>query len=685
MNLRTPLITFERIKFSLVIIIYAVGAERVDPRPFFGTSFSKWLLVLLFLEVTRQAVTWRLEVSHEAVLVHAGLKDRWRLFRSRFTTDARYRMRRAVTILVGLYTLGWIIDLMTTRCNGPLQCAWLFPRLAIENLPFALQMMFVMSMGLLQLGGMFYAMTKVGFIKIVLPGTVDVTFDDIYGQDRAVDKMKEQVRLLEDDEVVTRAGGYMPKGVMLYGPPGTGKTMLAKAAANASTKPLILVPPGAFVSTFMGINFLKVGMFFRTLRKYSLRYKGAYGFIDEIDSLGNRGMVPQSVAVEPPSELGLPASCTTLPSSETAASAEPVDFGWTGRLVHRMFIGGGADSGTINAFLAAMDGMEEPRGLINRLLRMLSLKPLAPPKYKYMLVGATNLLAKVDVALLRAGRFDRKILVTHPKYEGRKATYDGYMDKVTHTLSDEDIAWAARNHFKGTGAEIRDIVNEALLVTFRDGRPSDEAGIVTKLDLMNAMLWKKAGESDGLFEVKYNQWSTAIHESGHAVVQHHLRSKRERIWIASIEQRGAAGGVVWPVPLDDDWHMDKSEMEANVMVSLGSRVAEYLFFGEMSNGHGGDGPNATRNVEQMVLLGHTFNWQFRKDKKKGRIAYTYARRSDEFQDEVEDYLFELLRRTKKLLETRKDQIEAVAKLLIEKHTVAGEEIHDMLTEMEEAR
>ena len=99
----------------------------------------------------------------------------------------------------------------------------------------------------------------------------------------------EQVDLLEDDLKVAKAGGYMPQGVLLTGPPGTGKTMMAKAAANRSTKPLILIPPGAFASTFIGINFLKVWQLGKYIRKYSKRHGGVIVFFDEIDVLGNRG------------------------------------------------------------------------------------------------------------------------------------------------------------------------------------------------------------------------------------------------------------------------------------------------------------------------------------------------------------------------------------------------------------
>ena len=682
MKLRTPLITFERAKISLFLVVYAVLAEYVDPRPFFGSTFSKMLWALLAIEVTRQFWTWRLEVSHEAVLVQTTVRQRLKLAVSRIASDTRYRIRRATYVLGGLYMFGWMLNILTDRCDTSLQCALLFPRLAVESIPQALQIAFYMAMGMMQLFAMFYAMTKVGAFKVVMPGTIQIGFDDVYGQDAAKEKVIEQVALLEDDDRVTRAGGHMPKGVLLWGPPGTGKTMLARAAAASSTKPLILVPPGGFASTFVGINFLKVWQLFKTIRKYSIRHKGVIVFIDEIDALGNRGMAVSEEAPERPANGCVP---------DLARVAE---YNEAHRIITGMG-GGGQSMGTLEAFLAAMDGMEEPRGLVNKLLKFLGLKPLPAPKYNYMMIGATNLLAKVDVALQRPGRFGRKIHMTFPKVEGKIQTYEGYLNKVTHALSEQDIEWIARNHYRGTGAEIQDIVNEALLLTFRDGRPEDEQGIVKRRDMLNAMLWQKVGESDGLAERDFTQARTAIHEAGHAVVMHHLCSERTRIWFGSIEQRGKTGGMIYGVPTDEDWQMQKSELESSIMVSLGSRVAEYLFYGEMSNGHGGDGHAATWYARQMVYYGHTYEWdkdKRKKAKKKAKKTAALVGRVSSvdtshivFDQLTEDILVKLLKRTLKFLAQREDQIQAIAGLLVAQGTVDGDEIHKVLNEMEAAR
>lgn len=649
-RLRPPAPTYSRLKLAALITAYIALAEYVDPRPFHSTGLARFLYVALVLEVARQLIVGRLETDMAAVKRGATIREWWDGIRARLTADARWRFRRSITIAGAIYLFGWLLDQLTTRCEGALQCALLAPRLALENLPQALQIALYIAIGLLQLFAMFYAMTKVGFVKIVMPGTIDVTFDDVYGQDGARDKVREQVQLLEDDEAVARAGGYMPKGILLYGPPGTGKTMLAKAAAAYSTKPLILVPPGGFASTFVGINFLKVWSLFRMVRKLARRHGGVIVFIDEIDSLGNRG--------------------------EGVEEARPLTF--DGCIPFQMepapiIVGGGngMNMGTLEAFLSAMDGMDEPRGLINRLLVFLGFKPLPAPPYKYLMMGATNRLAALDPALLRAGRFGRKIHVPRPKLEGRLKTYQGYLGKVSHSLTDDQTEWAARNHADGTGAEIKDIVNEALLVTFRDERETQ--GVVEFDDLMKAMLWVKFGESDGQFEREENRWAVAVHEAGHAVAFHHLAKDDLRIWFTTVEQHGRTGGMVAPTSLTDDWIFGRSKLLAQIQISLASRVAETLILGEATNGHAGDGQAATARAEQMVRNGLV----------KGQIGI-YSEDHDSWRILVENVLAEALNLTDQLLDRKRDQIEAVARLLVEKGTVPGDEIHSLIDSMEAA-
>jgi cell division protease FtsH len=324
--------------------------------------------------------------------------------------------------------------------------------------------------------------------------------------------------------------------------------------------------------------------------------------------------------------------------------------------------------GTLAAFLAGMDGMEEPRGILNRFLALLGFAPLAPPKYRYMMIGATNRPDALDPALRRPGRFGRDVHVGYPTFEGKLRTFQGYLDKVAHEISADEVEWSARNLHQGTGASIQDIINEGLLIAFRDQR-----NIITFSDLMSAMLWKLLGEGEGLAEVDEENWSTAVHEAGHAVAAHHLRQKYAKIWVASIERRGRYGGIVASTEVAERRNLPRSAMLADIAVSLASRVAERLILGEMTNGHAGDGPNATDVAGYMVRggLGSTLSALYQDERDGG-----YEAQIETILEEAQDLALEWL-------DPRQNQIEAVAHLLIDSGgTVQGDDIHALLNRME---
>lgn len=655
LKLRTPVITFERARISLFLIIYMLLAEYVDPRPFFNTTLAKVLYGALVVEIIRQFITFSMEVRIGAVVRARTWAERWERARKGVPEFARYRVRRVLTILAGLWAAGFMIDALTTRCEGAMQCVLLAPRMAVENLPQALQIALYIAIGMMQLIIMMWSLTKVGFVKVQMPGTIDVAWDDIYGQDQAKAKVRQQVELLEASSEVEQAGGYMPKGLLLYGPPGTGKTYLAKAAASASTKPLILVPPGGFASTFVGVNFLKVFSLFRLIRKLGTRHGGVIVFIDEIDSLGTRG---HEVAEAHQIDKTAPLACT-----DPFGATRPATY----------IDGGGGNQGTLQAFLSAMDGMEEPRGLINKLLRLLGLKPLPPPPVKWLIIGATNRKQALDPALLRAGRLGRQVHVPHPGKGGRVKTYQGYLAKIKHVITPEQIEWLATQHYRGTGAEIKDVVNEAVLLTFDR---EENKGIVTTADLIKAMTRVKFGEPEEPFETQAGLHMVSIHEAGHAVVIHHLLKHRQKIWFATVERFGGTGGMVAHTPITDDWVESRTDVEADVCVSLASRIVEILILGEQTNGHGGDGPAATEKAAQMVRSGHTYV----PGTKKGRLGTLDD--DEEFNELVERVLRHAYMRTWALLKDRLHQVEAVARMLEERGTVPGDEIHETIERME---
>lgn len=673
-TLRPPSPTFNRVVRVGVLSVLWFLLEKQDPLPFTRTPAAWVLFILILGDVVRQFMYRRLETKPSFVVRTRMWRARWEEKRDLIDPMTRYRLRKLVIGVVGYFIIvGGVVALFSDRCEGIIQCGTLAPMLAIEQMPSFIMMMLGFTLSLAQLGGVFLVMAKVGSYTISLPGTIQETFDDVFGQDKAKARVMEQVALLDDSTAIEEAGGHMIKGLLLHGPPGTGKTLLAKASANMTRMPMINVPVGGFASTFFGINFLKIRLFFRAIEKTSLRHGGCLVFFDEFDSLGNRGGAIEGA--EPADVRG----CTTYwePDTPVLHSARPMrPIGRFDRLViavtNTVFPGGnGMNMGTLEAFLAGLDGMDRPRGLTNKLLGVAGFQPLPKPKTKFLLIAATNRKDAIDPALLRAGRVEEHIYVGYPDFDGKRATYDGYLSRITHELSDEDIDRMARLHSRASGAEIEAIVNKAILMTFRGA--AENPGVVTYDHMLEAMLVKRHGEPTGVFEKEENRRAVAIHEAGHAVAEHHLMREHEEIWFASIEKRGSTGGMVSPSPLSDDWMVKRDDTINDIAVSLASRVAEKFVLGWTSNGHNGDGRSATAQAEHMLMTGGHPN-----------LIGQYVVEED-ISILVEELLAEAMVTAIATVEPRLDQVEAVAALLVDRLTVPGHEIHDLLDEMEAAR
>jgi len=260
-------------------------------------------------------------------------------------------------------------------------------------------------------------------------------------------------------------------------------------------------------------------------------------------------------------------------------------------------MGGGGGAGVLQPLLTEMSGMEKPRGLVNKIRKLIGLRPVPPPLYRILTIMATNLPDALDAALLRPGRIDRIFKVGYPPLAGRIQTYDGYLAKVKHELTEEQIRLFALTSGQASGAQIESFVNEALILAIKDGRET-----VTWNDLTLAKFHRRFGMPDQHQYTDRDRHSVAIHEAGHAVAFYRL-DYTSVIDVANIQKRGQIGGFVAPAPLEDsekDW---THNLEINIKVSLASRAAERLFFGENSSGVGGDMRSATSLA--MLMLG---NW-----------------------------------------------------------------------------
>ncbi|HZC18289.1 MAG TPA: AAA family ATPase, partial [Rubrobacteraceae bacterium] len=402
-------------------------------------------------------------------------------FRERHTlgiSRAKRWTRRLVLLaaLYGLYLLGvwWLLPwgeivstpqgVVRTPEFSVMAANSLIPDLLIQAGGLALYAGFIIFIVVLQFVAIFWYLSR-GRTYVIYPGEYDVNFDDVRGQKAAVEATREVVKLFQGFKKFRKMGGYPPQGILLEGPPGTGKTLLSKAIAGEVNVPFIYASASSFNNMFMGVANLRVSRLFAKARKFSERFGGAVIFMDELDAIGSRGGVAQSIEPYPfhePFRHGLEDRLGE------GAPEEPRRGGLFG-FVDRIFAGNmgmGMGGMLVNELLVQMDGLEQPRGLGRLLRRMVPLfirrrLRRRTPSYNILVIGATNRSDALDPALLRPGRFDRRLHVGLPDKEGRRDIADYYLDKVRH--EDVDLEKLAKATVGYSPARIKNVVNEALI------------------------------------------------------------------------------------------------------------------------------------------------------------------------------------------------------------------------------
>ena len=692
---RPPMLAWDRLKFLLlfvVLFVFFVWGELsdnplIDLHDAVATTFEskQWLLWLAGLELLRQ--------GHFLLSEHSpGYHQFWteKVFArfekrtSKLNPWNRYRLARVVKLLVFLaivsIVLGALFDV------PPVTALFELPARIFDVLPFAFQMMFGAFYVVMQFVLLFWFLSR-GGTDVYFPDDIKTRFTDVWGQDPVVDRVKENLVFLERPEVIEEKGGYVPSGILLWGPPGTGKTLLAEAVAGETGKPYVFVDPGAFTNMFIGVGILKVKSLFRKLRKLALRYGGVIVFFDEADVLGNRGggVSQQFRPADPASPFH--ATCNGLNYASEATRQQlfadaigPGDDHDRSRRIIMGGMGGGGGMGTLQALLTELSGLKKPRGFVNRVVRRtLGMKPKPPPKYRILVIMATNLPDVLDPALLRPGRIDRIYHVGYPSTGGRERTYRGYLAKVSHELTDEQIRKLAVISTRGTGASIKDIVNEALVIAIGDGRDT-----ITYNDMIRAKHLKAHGPADDWTYSDWEQHAVAVHEACHAVAMYRLK-KREAIDVATIERRGGTGGFVAPAPLEDQFVSWRSELDNEVMTFLASLAGERLLFeGDNSQGVGGDLASSTSIVMRMMAMhgmgdtvasvGATLGLV------RGGITSVVEDGTDrqfletDLGRRVDARLAELLQKVSELLERDRQHVLALAHALETHKTISGDDI-----------
>lgn len=550
------------------------------------------------------------------------------------------------------------------------------PQLLLQGMPYILQIFFFIFIAIIQFVAIFWFLSR-GGIDVYMPDDVRTRFSDVWGQDRVLERIKENILFLENPEAIEARGGHVPGGILLWGPPGTGKTLMAEAVAGETGRPYVFVDPGAFVNMFFGIGVLKVKGLFRKLRKLSLRYGGVIVFFDEADTLGSRGGQVSQARRE---ALHDQAPATACNGAHFVSEFSRQIVAENNRQVIVGGMGGGRGfDGTLQALLTELSGLAKPRGFINRVVRrVLGMRPKQPPKYRILVMMATNMPDSLDPALLRPGRIDRSYRVGYPTKDGRVVTYRNYLNRIEHELTEDEIDRLATVSPYATGATIKDTVNEALVIAIREGRST-----VTYADVIKAKSLKQHGLPDGGAYVDRERHSVAIHEACHAVAMYRLQHTSV-IDVATIERRGDVGGFVSPIPLEDRFVQWRSEVEIDVMTFIASLVGERMFYdGDHTQGVGGDMAAATSIVTRS-LLSHAMGENLRAFNPStvansglllgGMPLVQGLSWEGDIAREVEQRLQDLYVRTEEMLRTHRADVLAVAHALETFSTISGDDV-----------
>ena len=443
-----------------------------------------------------------------------------------------------------------------------------------------------------------------------------VTFNDVAGADEEKAELIEVVEFLRDPRKFTAVGARIPKGVLLIGPPGTGKTLLARAVAGEAGVPFFSISGSDFVEMFVGVGASRVRDLFENAKKNS----PCIIFIDEIDAVGRqRG-------------AGL---------------------------------GGGHDEReqTLNQLLVEMDGFAGNEGII--------------------MIAATNRPDILDPALLRPGRFDRQITVDRPDVRGREQILRVH-SRNKPVSRDVNMDVIAKRTPGFTGADLENVLNEAALLTARRDK-----SVVEMSEIDEAIDRVIAGpEKRSRVISDKEKRLVAFHEGGHAIAGYYLEGGNQ-VHKVTIIPRGMAGGYTVSLPKEDRSFMTKEDILDQVVELLGGRVAEEIVLGEISTGASNDLERVTAIVRRMITefgmsaklgpmqFGHRQGQVFlgRDIASEQNYSEAIAYEIDQEMRHIVDQCYE---KTRALLTEHRSKLELLAQTLLEKETLDGEQIRQLM-------
>ena len=446
-----------------------------------------------------------------------------------------------------------------------------------------------------------------------------ITFNDVAGLDEEKEELKEEVEFLKNPKKYIDMGARIPKGILLVGGPGTGKTLLAKAVAGEANVPFFSISGSDFVEMFVGVGASRVRDMFKEAKANS----PCIIFIDEIDAVGrHRG-------------AGL---------------------------------GGGHDEReqTLNQLLVEMDGFATHESII--------------------VMAATNRPDILDPALLRPGRFDRQIVVGQPDVKAREEILKLHA-KNKPFVAGIDFKVIAKNTAGFSGADLENMINESALLAARKDKKTIDINDVEEALVKVMMGPEKKSKVISDKERKL----TAYHEAGHAVVARFLPT-HDDIHEISIIPRGMAGGYTMYKPNEDKSYASKSEMKEHIVSLLGGRVAEQLVLDDISTGASNDIERATKIAREMVTkygmsekLGPICFGGSEEEVFLGRDMTTHNRdysenTASQIDIEIRDIVLSAYRTAETILKENIEKLHKVAKMLIEKEKITGDEFEAIFKE-----
>ncbi|MFH1208678.1 MAG: AAA family ATPase [Candidatus Omnitrophota bacterium] len=409
-----------------------------------------------------------------------------------------------------------------------------YRNITLAQLPLQILMVIINSVIFVY---MYMMVFRSGFSKLdkknIKAKDVQVKFSDVIGIDEAKDECWEVVQLIKDHARLKKIGGKILRGILMMGPPGCGKTYLAKAIATEAGLPFLSMAASEFNEIFVGVGASRVRQLFKKATRLAYGFGGCIVFIDELDAMGQRRTFNQ--------------------------------------------FGSGEGNTTQNQLLVAMDGLSDKAENI-------------------IVIGATNAAEEIlDPALLRPGRFDRKVYIKKPSLEGRESLFRYYLSKIKYEAA-IDCKRLARKAVDKSPADIENIVKESALIATRNKKD-----VVGLHDISEAIERIELGMKQKLTVNAREREMTAYHETGHLIVTY-LSHPRDDVFKASIIPRKSSLGVVHPTSIEE-WHgRDRETLFADIKICLAGYVAEKIKFNTTTTGVTADFKQAMQTAHFMVWV-----------------------------------------------------------------------------------